>query len=126
MPRRVRQPATRASTELHPAVLEFFLDGDYRKASFAFVAANLQLSPWAHARLAAIWKEHRADIFAEAKRRRIKGGPYATHYDRCRADGNFEDGPTGPPYRAATDDPRIALGMIAAEPERAPRGRGRG
>jgi hypothetical protein len=58
---------------LDPALFEYLLDGDASKASADRKARGLPLLVlWRHAELAAMWKRHKAELLAEAKRRGIE------------------------------------------------------
>lgn len=76
MPRRIakrrwkRPPA--AAGELDPAVAEFLIDGDTRRAADALERRGESTSRlWQHHELGVLWHAHRAVLLAEAKRRGI-------------------------------------------------------
>jgi hypothetical protein len=119
MPRRIPKRRFRGAgavggEALDPALLAFLVDGDRRKALKAMRARNVppivRMSIWQHDRLAEMWRDHRAEIEREA-RRRGEGTPYAAMYSRWR-NGRFipERMPPGGwtnDYEPEPDDPRL-------------------
>lgn len=115
MPRRVVRrkwhglPDDQAALE--PEVLEFLIDGNYKRAGAALHARGLHaIQLWQHAEMARVWVSYRATILREAKRRGVES-PWGCIYDRYnRREQRFSPLPRGAdvePYEPEPDDSRL-------------------
>lgn len=84
MPRRVRTRATRPSSDLDPALLEFLIGGDGQAAIDSRKARGLPILLFFRSKdMARVWRERRAEILAEAERRGLNlKDLYGECYDR--------------------------------------------
>jgi hypothetical protein len=119
MPRRIPKRRFRGAgavggEALDPALLRFLVDGDHAAALKDMRARNVpgaqRMTVWMHAKLAELWRDHRAEIVREAKRRG-EDEPYGAMYDRWR-NGRFQPERMPPggwtnDYEPEPDDPRL-------------------
>ena len=112
MPRKVRTRATRPTPGLDPAVLGYLVDGNFRRAADDLKARGQgRLILFRHPALAVLWRANREAIFAEAKRRRLKGGPWRVHLDRWNGESFDPDheADAAPKFPTYPNDPRLNL-----------------